>query len=1387
MLSFRTTNSAGTDTGFRCVADFSAAAAVNLNFFDAEQRMIPFHLSLRRDEQLIVVNRRDAAGWRREIRIPAQFGFAPVSAAVKFSRGRVEVRVDERLVGRFDAYPRLDLSGRLFMRRGFPDLARIAFVAVDGPCLEGSVQIDALTQRAALDHAVLNDALEVVLGVEADVSEDVALVVGGRAERIPAVRRGVPHMAGQWMWAAVVPGRVWDGRGEHLDLAMVTGGGAVLGSVSVTRRELAAKIGALAESGVLATDDRAALQAIEHTRHAGLLQHLTDLQREALEGAAARFRLGAYMRETSGNRGKTGVQISDIPADAEVPIWDALRNRFTQTMRETPKGDPIALLAGLIDDGELTPAQQGVLFTSLTEWFCLNDRLRDLALLWREKRVPAAATTLPRGDLWTLSALLPIYYCEGRFADVAQALEILTPRSPHWVQTPNLGWITREIAVAAPDLTGRFPTPEERNAILYGVGNWIDHRAGEYWERTHCVALIDGQVALLANASTLAQWQVDAVIKRVMWAYGLTPSFWRAVEVSMAENGWALPLRMQVAHDAFLQLHGMLAESHIRTPNRLERIDALLKIFQRWGTASVARFRRDLFAPTALNIAPGSVPDAEDWHKVGLNPDEAALRFVAAPRPAGAEAGDMPAALSEAVARGLKAAQHMVARGQLGDVQAALFKEAQAVLQAPDAAGMGRVLTHITVLSDARSRFLGLGIGLGLVNGLLSQDRDAEAGRLVRHVLALMASITDAGQHAEVCRAPAPGLALAALRRAHPTHDVTRRAEAGLTILMEHGAAIPDGEQAPAFDAGATPLLDTVVCLYTCRVNLGTRVQAIRDGWMALLRDMGVPCLVFVGAGDGRIEGNVVHLNAPDDYEGLPQKTLAMVRWVLENTRYSYLVKVDDDCFLDPQAFFGDLTHLKFDYYGRPLSRVRGQMDRTWHMAKSTHARGRLELDKSPEPSRYADGGSGYALSRIAMAALCAAADSPRGQELSHLSFMEDKLVGDLLAQQGISVDGEEYRISVLRRTRPGGPLVPAWENGFLPFKGAGIRLAHLDGHERQAEVLAASQRSWPASAKIWPSFQPARLGWCSNALDLISSPDKLARVNAAPVAVVACLRNERIILAQFLAHYRALGVEGFLIADNGSDDGSFEFLAAQPDVALFAVDTEYSASHYGVAWQQALLGNFRTGRWTLVADADEFLFWNRDLSGSLPELVREFDAEGATAARVFMLDMYPQGPLTEADFVDQNPFEQTGFTDRAPFLAVSGARGPYSDAPIWTSALRHRLIPEARSELFVAQKYALLKYLPWMQLSEGLHFVAEATVARRELLFAHFKYNAAFRAKAENEVARRQHFNNAEEYRKYLALVAEGRDVIYDPEISVRWDTSEFVRARCGREAEAL
>ena len=1387
MYKFRTS----ADAAFRCDVDFAHNVAINVFFHDETLEVIPFHISLRRDERLIVVNRYDQVGWRREIAFEQSFAKLPMTLEVRFSGQKAEVWIDGALLAQFDSLPRFDLGGRFLLRRGFPSLSEIAYVVVEGHLVAGSLSIDSPAAfEAGIGLPALNDAIEVVLeGMTpsaADQGNDGELQIEGFSEPIAAFVRTTPYvLPGSEgkdcvrVWAAVVPGRVWANCADALEMTLVSANGTKLGSLSVTRKELASKIGELVSSGTLDRDDRAALQAIEHVRHARLLSFLSAKQSDLLLGISSRFMLKSFMLEGQSSALEETWQPPLLEGDPEAERVERSTNKFVVALNKSPDLNPVELMDSLLRAEKSLTARQ-VMIERVVEWFCLNGRMWDLVELW-QKHTRTKLVDYTTTNWWHVTSMLPLYYARGNFDDVAKAIKMIAWPTNDWILVPCIGWIIAQTGETVPSAKGRVPTEGERRAIGSAVARWLLRWSREYWGRTECVTVIRGMVTALAASGSLNARDRDLMVKLALRVYGLSPSLWEAVEAAQSRSGWQAPQPILDAQVAFNELNSLLNSGGFKTDEGRARIDDLLGQFQQWRTVDVTRFRRDILGPAGISIPSGSMPSLSKCDAAGMDPDEAALRFMGYPHHTNREAPP-PAELTQAARRCLRKADVAVEHGRKSELQEETLPRALTLIEGRDQEALDRLIEDLPKLSAVHNRFLGIGLGLSIITALLTQGRDTEAAQLVPAVFAGVDSIDHPLSLAYLPRTPAPRLAMAELIRTHPDHALTQKLTDVLEPLGVCAPLPPLMDSTDDLAQSMHPLLNTVVCLYTCRPNLNTRVKIIRDGWLKLLADMGVPCLVFVGGGSGEREGDVVYLDAPDDYEGLPQKTLAMARWVYENTRYSYLVKIDDDCFMNPQEYLGDLAYLKFDYYGRRLTRNRWNLDRTWHMGKSQSERGRLELDKSPEPSSYADGGSSYTLSRVAMAALVETSQTAEGKELIQLSFMEDKLVGDLLGLRHIWPENEDYHIAVLRHTNQDGPLVPMWHNNFLPFAGIGIKLAHLDGHERQVDVLEGSQKPWPQDFKVWPSYQPVRLGWGTNTLSLISTPEKLARVNEAEVAVVATLRNEAFMLDAFLDHYRKLGVKGFLIADNGSDDGTFERLAEEPDVALFAVETLYNLSQYGVAWQQALLANFRTGRWSLAADADELLFWNSDLSGDLPELVKSFDKEGATAARVFMLDMYPKGPMSEATFVDAGPFEQAAYVDREPFQALTGWRGVFSASPVWTGALRHRLLPESRAELFVAQKIALLKYMPWMRLTAGLHFVGNTKVSQHELIFAHFKYNASFRAKAQTEVERKQHFNDAEEYRKYLSLAAEGRDLVYDPDVSVRWDECNFVLERCDK-----
>ena len=108
-----------------------------------------------------------------------------------------------------------------------------------------------------------------------------------------------------------------------------------------------------------------------------------------------------------------------------------------------------------------------------------------------------------------------------------------------------------------------------------------------------------------------------------------------------------------------------------------------------------------------------------------------------------------------------------------------------------------------------------------------------------------------------------------------------------------------------------------------------------------------------------------------------------------------------------------------------------------------------------------------------------------------------------------------------------------------------------------------------------------------------------------------------------------------------------------------------------------------------------------------LDAVLAELDARTSDAARQMMIDMYPEGDLDAADFSRASPFEAAAHFDAGAADPLAARLGAYSNSPTYLSALRHRLLPDSAPNYYTSQKVALLRYRPWVRLSEGLHYAA--------------------------------------------------------------------------------
>lgn len=274
--------------------------------------------------------------------------------------------------------------------------------------------------------------------------------------------------------------------------------------------------------------------------------------------------------------------------------------------------------------------------------------------------------------------------------------------------------------------------------------------------------------------------------------------------------------------------------------------------------------------------------------------------------------------------------------------------------------------------------------------------------------------------------------------------------------------------------------------------------------------------------------------------------------------------------------------------------------------------------------------------------------------------------------------------------------------------------------------------------------------------------------IPAEGVLLFCTLRNERIRLPHFLDYYRRMGIAHFLFVDNGSDDGTREYLAAQPDTSVWTTRASYRRARFGMDWLNGLLARHGHDRWCLVVDADEFLVYPFCDTRPLEALTDWLDAGGIRSFSAMILDMYPKGPIDETDYTEgQDPFEVAPWFDSGNYTISRNARyrnlwiqgGPrarvfFRERPERAPALNKiPLVRWQRGYAYISSTHALLP--------RGLNNVYDEWGGEKASgLLLHAKFLPMLAEKSTEEMERRQHFANSHEYRAYASGLAARPDL---------------------------
>jgi hypothetical protein len=273
----------------------------------------------------------------------------------------------------------------------------------------------------------------------------------------------------------------------------------------------------------------------------------------------------------------------------------------------------------------------------------------------------------------------------------------------------------------------------------------------------------------------------------------------------------------------------------------------------------------------------------------------------------------------------------------------------------------------------------------------------------------------------------------------------------------------------------------------------------------------------------------------------------------------------------------------------------------------------------------------------------------------------------------------------------------------------------------------------------------------------------KDGKISPHGMAMFCIVRDEIYFLPFLLEHYRRLGVDHFLFYDDGSNDGSLEFLQAQQDCAIITSSTPFGSigrggvryCHVLKAWvPRTVFGD----RWVLTVDADEFLLLPEPFV-DLKALCAAIEREGGGSAVAAMVDLYPETLNLRNYPYSLNPFAMNRYFDRGPFFHWrQGDLEPARRHDGVRYRLADMLFEHHRADyiaIYGENRHigAKLWKVPLVNHSSAIrpvgdHELNEPPFLGVQMALAHFKFAPNLDQKIEYALASKAYFKASREYR---------------------------------------
>jgi hypothetical protein len=287
---------------------------------------------------------------------------------------------------------------------------------------------------------------------------------------------------------------------------------------------------------------------------------------------------------------------------------------------------------------------------------------------------------------------------------------------------------------------------------------------------------------------------------------------------------------------------------------------------------------------------------------------------------------------------------------------------------------------------------------------------------------------------------------------------------------------------------------------------------------------------------------------------------------------------------------------------------------------------------------------------------------------------------------------------------------------------------------------------------------------------------NNLKNIDKDAIIGIAVLRNEKPRLPFFLSYYRKLGISHFFIIDNQSTDGTDAYLRQFADCTVWLAAGSYKKAWYGLHWVNYLLGKYCCNHWILHVDPDEFLVYPYMDTRNIKSLTRYLEDASKYSFNTILIDCYGDKPIDAMRYKEGDDIVKfCPYFDKYGYTSFHNTKFGETCA----GGVRARQFIKNKDDFAPSlQKTPLVKWRKSYRFITSTHDLYPRYLNRvcspKKDCFAsgcllHFKFIADFKEKVEEELQRRQHWNNSREYKRY-AEILDKPNTMFINEASIKY-----------------